>query len=112
MFETSKDILNWVLALSSAAVAFFICWAIYYLINTFRRGFKLVKKAEGIIFQIEDLVSSIKNKVNSSASYLFMLKELTKKVFSIIKDKKKKKDDLDDDEEFEYEVKTKRRKRK
>jgi hypothetical protein len=113
MLENSRDILNWALALSSLTIAFFICWGLYYLISTFRRGFHLIKKGEGLIFKVENLIDSIKSKVSSSASYLFMITELVKKVSRIIKNKQSQNDsDEDVEEEYEYEVKPKNKGKK
>ncbi len=110
MLETSRDILNWVLAISSLAVAFFLCWGLYYLISTFRRGFKLIRRVETIVFKTEGLIDLIKTKISSSASYLFMVSELVKRVSKIIKNKKEVRDD-GDEEDYDYEVKPKKKRR-
>ncbi len=110
MFETSVDILNWAITLSVLAIAFFICWGLYYIINTFRRGVKIVRKAENIVGKFESLLDLIKNKISSSASYLYMVTELVKKISQMMKDKKT--DKKEEDENYEYEVKPKKRGKK
>ncbi len=113
MFETSADILNWAISLSVLAVAFFICYGLYLLITTLRKGMKIIKLAENIIFKAESLLDLIKNKISSSASYLYMVTELVKKVSKIVKDKKTdKEEDEEDEEDFEYEVKPKKKGRR
>ena len=88
MFETSTDILNWAISLSVLAVAFFICYGLYLLITTLRKGMKIIKLAENIVHKAENLLDLIKNKISSSASYLYMVTELIKKVSKIVKNKK------------------------
>ncbi len=113
MFETSTDILNWVVSLSVLAVAFFICFGLYSVITTFRKGMRIVKKAENIIYKVENLLDLIKSKISSSASYLYMVTELVKKVSKIVKNKKtENREDEDETEEYEYEVKPKKKGRK
>lgn len=77
MFDTSKDVLFWVLAASIAVFTFFLCWALYYIVM-------MLKKAHGMIAEISELIANIKNKlerleqlfdtieekIKSSASYL------------------------------------------
>jgi hypothetical protein len=103
MFETSRDILNLVLSISIAALAFFICLALYYVITVFKKGLGLVKKGEDIVSKIEMVLDLVKSKVNSSASYIFTLGELVKKVSSFIRNRKEER--YDEEEEEEYEVK-------
>lgn len=113
MFETSTDILNWAISLSVLAVAFFICYGLYLLITTLRKGMKIIKLAENIVHKAENLLDLIKNKISSSASYLYMVTELIKKVSKIVKNKKtENQEDNDEEEEFEYEVKPKKKGRK
>lgn len=113
MLLTSGDILNWAIAISVLAVAFFICWALYLLINTISKGAKIIKRAENLLFKAENLLDSVKNKVKSSASYLYLLTEMIKRFSSIIKDKKSHKEDDDEEsQEYDYEVKPKKRGKK
>jgi citrate synthase len=112
MFETSSDILNWVLAISILAVAFFICYGLYSVISTFRKGMKIIKKFENIVFKVEGLLDLVKNKVASSASYLYMITELVKKVTKIVKDKRGNREEVDDDYEEEFEIKPKKKGKK
>lgn len=110
MFETSSDILNWVLSLSIIAVAFFICYGLYSVISTFRKGMKIIKKFESLVFKVESLLDLVKNKVSSTSSYLYMISELVKKVTNIVKYKKNDKtEDEDEEDEYEYEIKPKKK---
>jgi len=79
MLENSKDVLNIVSAISIAALAFFLCWALYYIIASVRSTFKLVKRIEQGVEKAESLIDLIRDKVSSSATYLNLLSNLVKK---------------------------------
>jgi hypothetical protein len=79
MLENSKDVLNIISAVSIAALVFFLCWALYYVIASARRTFKLVKRIEESVEKAESLIELIKSKVASSATYLSLLSNLVKK---------------------------------
>lgn len=88
MFESSRDILNLVAAISIAALAFFLCWALYYIISTVRHSFKVVKKVEQGVDKAESLIDLVKEKIFSSASYLMIISNLVKKGVEIFENRK------------------------
>lgn len=112
MFETSSDILNWVLSLSILTVAFFICYGLYSVISTFRKGMKIIKKFESLVFKAESLLDLVKNKISSSASYFYMITELMKKASNFFKKKSYKEENDEYDDEYEYEIKPRKRNKK
>jgi len=116
MFETSRDILNLVLALCIAGFTVFICWMIYYVIATFKSVYKVIKEVGGAIQQVNNLVNFIKDKVeagseivtgfsnkvndlfatikdklNNTGSYLMIIGEILKRMFDFMQDRKDKK---------------------
>lgn len=95
MFETSKDILNLVIAVSVATFTFFVVWSIYYLLASLRNIFKITKKVKNAVQGIGDLAGSIKEKVNSSGAYLTVASDVVKNIFDLAGEFKK--DDSDDD---------------
>ncbi len=89
----SKDLLNVIAALSILLFTFFSCWAIYYLAQILRQFFKVMEEARDRLNKFDDLMKVIKEKINHSASYLFLIGEGVKKLVEAIKersDKKKK----------------------
>lgn len=88
MFETSRDILNWVLAFSAGALALFLCWSLYYFIVSAQRIFRLIKHVEQGVEKAESLIDLVKEKVNGSASYLMMFAEILKRAMNFAQDKK------------------------
>src|SRR5680860_534550 len=97
MFETSRDILNWVLAASSGVLVFFLCWALYYFIASAQRIYRLIKQVETGVTKAENLIDLIKEKISSSASYLAIFGELLKRGMEFAKDRKQKNDRQEDD---------------
>ena len=93
MFETSGDILNWILAASSGVLVFFLCWALYYFIASAQRIYRLIKQVETGVTKAENLIDLIKEKLSSSASYLAILGELLKRGMEFAKDRRQKNDD-------------------
>jgi len=86
MFETSQDILNIVKAVSIGALVIFLCVAIYYLARILEQGYKIIKEMRSRLHKIDELVQSIKDKVDHSASYLLLIGEGMKKLVEVIKE--------------------------
>ncbi len=84
MFETSADILNIVKAVSIFSLAMLSSWAIYYFTMTLRELFKISKEARGIFSKVEDVVDTIKEKIEHSTSYLLLMSEGVKKLVEVI----------------------------
>ena len=98
MLETSRDVLNWTLAISLASLIFFLCWTIYYFIAALRRGLRVIKTAENILAKAENLLDSIKSKLSNSASYILMFGELVQKLSHLVKDHRRASRYNDEDE--------------
>ncbi|MGE5425668.1 MAG: hypothetical protein ACM3PZ_01170 [Bacillota bacterium] len=95
MFETSRDILNWVLAVSTGVLAFFICWSLYYFIASAQRIYRLVKQVERSVAKAESLIDLAKEKVSGSASYFVILAELLKKGMEYARERRERKKEKD-----------------
>jgi hypothetical protein len=91
MFATSHDILNLVLAASIGAVAFFICWFMFYLVMSFRNVFKMSKDIREILGEARETVRSFREKVKEAAAFFVMMNEGMRRVMDYVKDKGGKK---------------------
>lgn len=102
MLDTSKDILNLILALCVACFTFFLCWGLYYMVMMLKKGNEALKELGALmtsvkekIEKVERLIDTIEEKVTHSVSYLPLLfKGITELMdfFKKKKDKKKQKD--------------------
>jgi hypothetical protein len=101
MFSTSHDVLLLVIAACVAAFTIFLCWGMFYLIAMTRNAFKIFKDVRRIFDKIEGIIDAVKEKVDSSAGYLFLIGEGIKKVVEIAKawHAKQAGDECDDDDE-------------
>lgn len=91
MFETSSDILNLVLAACIIALTFFLCWGIYYFVVAVQKWYKITKRVERGVEDVEDIIFTVKEKLHGSAAYLLTLGDVAKKIFEYVKDKKEEK---------------------
>jgi hypothetical protein len=85
MFSTSHDILLLVIAVCVAAFTFFLCWGMFYLVAMGRNVFKIFKDVRRIFDKIEGAVDAVREKIDSSAGYLFLIGEGIKKIVEIAK---------------------------
>lgn len=93
MFETSSDILNLVLSVCIAALTFFLCWGIFYFVAAVSKWYKITKKVEIIVDEVENVVNTVKEKLHGSAAYLLTLGDVAKKIFDYVKEKKEENED-------------------
>jgi len=77
MFETSKDILNLVLAISIAAFTAFLCWLLFVITSTIKRALKIMD-------EISALVESIKEKVKRAEKLFDAVEEKLKNVSAVL----------------------------
>ena len=88
MFETSSDVLNLVLSICIIALTFFLCWGIYYFVVAVQKWYRITRKVETAVDEIEGIVRTVKEKLHGSAAYLFTAGEALKKVFEFIQEKR------------------------
>lgn len=93
MLESSKDLLYIALALSVVVFTGFVSWAVYYLAQILRQGFRMIKDMRDRLHKIDELVTSLKTKIEHSTSYLLLIGEGMKKLVEVIKDVKSNKQD-------------------
>ncbi|MFH1661965.1 MAG: hypothetical protein ABIA02_02630 [Candidatus Falkowbacteria bacterium] len=96
LMETSKDLLYIAISISVAGLAFFTCWAIFYLAMILRQSFKIVKEMRERINKIDEIIKIIKEKACKKSAHIALVGEGVKKLFEMIKkhsekDRKKKK---------------------
>ncbi len=88
MLETSKDVLNIVLAVSIGSLAFFLSWALFYLVMTMRQVYRGVKSLKEKFDRVEEILTAFKEKIENSASYLLLIGEGVKMLVEVMRGKK------------------------
>lgn len=91
MLSTSHDVLNLTLALGVLLISFFLCWGLYYLIAGAKRIYKLTRRVEMGVSQVEELIEIARDKLKNSSAYFMILGEIAKKALEFVEDKRSKK---------------------
>lgn len=91
MFTTSGDILNLSIALAVVAVAIFLCWSLYYLVNNLRRVDKISHQIEKVVSKSNGLIDLFKSKLSQSGSYVFIIGKLIDRAMDYFNNKKSNK---------------------
>jgi len=86
----SQDILYLVLAFCVLWITVFLAWFIYYLIVTIRQFHKISQSVKKQVDQVEATITSLRQKINRSASYLSLIVDGIKKIVALTKKKQKK----------------------
>ncbi len=86
MLETSRDLLNIVIAASVFLFTVFVCWALYYFAQILRQTFKIVSEMRARLGKIDEFIKMLKDKIDHSASYLLLIGEGVKKLVEIAGD--------------------------
>ena len=85
MLDTSKDILNIIIAASVGVFAIFTCYAIFYFAQILRQSFKIIKEARDRLDKVDTLIKTIKDKIEHSTSHIILIAEGMKKLVEVIK---------------------------
>ena len=88
MFETSSDVLNLVLSVCIIALTFFLCWGIYYFVVAVQKWYRITKKIETGVDDVEQIIFTVKEKLHGSAAYLLTMGDVAKKIFDFVQEKR------------------------
>jgi len=87
MFENSKDLLNIAIAVAIVGLAAFSCWAIYYFARILQQAFTIIKEMRSRLHKIDELIKTVKDKLEHTTSYLLLISEGVKKLVDVIKER-------------------------
>ena len=87
MFENSKDILNIAIAAAIVGLAGFSCWAVYYFARILQQVFAVIKDMRSRLHKIDELIKTVKDKLEHTTSYLLLISEGVKRLVDVIKEK-------------------------
>ena len=90
--SSTQEIFYLVLSVASAWVAVFLCWALYELAKVLHQANTVMTETRQKITRVEHAVMKIKEKLESSVSYLGMLAEGGKSLLSFLHMSEEKKE--------------------
>ncbi|PIR13075.1 hypothetical protein COV49_03365 [Candidatus Falkowbacteria bacterium CG11_big_fil_rev_8_21_14_0_20_39_10] len=86
MITNTQDILNLVKAGAVGLLAIFICWAIYYFAMIMRQILKVIKEMRERLQKVDEVLKTLKEKIEHSTSYLLLIGEGMKKLVEVARD--------------------------
>lgn len=89
MLETSKDLLNLVIAFCILWFTVFICWLIYYVAMIFRGVHQVIERFNQTLEAITSFFTKAKEKVENFSSNLGAIIEAGKKVADFVNKRRK-----------------------
>jgi hypothetical protein len=99
LISNSKDILNISIAISVIGFTVFLCLATFYMAMILKQAYVIFKEMRDRLHKIDELIKSVKDKVDSSISYLLLISEGVKKLVEVIKNVgSKNKKDVEEEE--------------
>jgi len=105
--DSTQDLFFLVLAIATGWVAVFVCWGLYEIARMLHQANAIVTETRDKLNRVEKAVLAIKERLESSVSYLGMLAEGGKSLLSLFhkreerraKKSTRKKKSADDDED-------------
>lgn len=73
MFDTSRDILNMVLAVCAILLTVFLVWAVYYLGKIFRDASRVASSVRLKLELVDKILNLVKDKMEKGASHLGLI---------------------------------------
>lgn len=92
ILETSKDVLYLSISFGVLLLSIITAWFIYYLAQIVRQIYKITEDMRERMKKIDEVVQMFKEKIEHSASYLFLIGEGVKKLVEIIRNYTEKKE--------------------
>ena len=89
MLETSKDLLNLVIAFCVLWLTIFICWLIYYVAMIFRGVNQVIEKFNQTLEAITSFFTKAKEKIENFSSNIGAIIEAAKKVADFVNKRRK-----------------------
>ncbi len=93
LLNNSQDLLYIVISISILGLAIFTCWAIFYLAMILKQSSQIIKEMRDRLHKVDTIIDSLKEKIEHSASYLFLIGEGIKKLVEVMRGLTEKKKD-------------------
>ncbi|MCC7357083.1 hypothetical protein IT408_01080 [Candidatus Uhrbacteria bacterium] len=103
--SNTQDLFFLVLSIATGWIAVFFCWALYEIAKLLHQGNQVVTETREKVTKLEATILNVKDRLESSMSYLGMIADGGRAVMSYFKK------DKNEDEDEEIEIVRKRRKK-
>lgn len=90
--ETTQDLFFLILAVATGWVAVFICWALYEVARMLHQANTVVSETREKLTRLENAISSIKERIESSVGYFGMLAEGGKSLMSMFSQREERRE--------------------
>lgn len=90
LITSSQDILYLAIAVCVVIFTFFVCWILYYAVFSVRNLFKITKEARDSVEKAHKILTTLKEKLDSTFSYIYLVEEGIKKISDTIVEYKEK----------------------
>lgn len=90
--DTTKDLFYLILAIAVGGVGVFLCWALYEVARLLRQGNQMVTETREKISNVEKAVIRMKERIESSASYLGVLAKSGSSIMSFFKNREERRE--------------------
>lgn len=87
--ESSKDILYIVIAFCVVWLTIFLCWFVYSLVRILREVNHTMRDARHVLEVLDRFLNFVKDKVEKSSSYLFVIIEIVRQIITSFIQRKK-----------------------
>ena len=91
MFNTSRDLLNLIIAFCVLFFTVFLCWMIYYMAMILKNIHDVMDKFTTTLDMISGFFGKAREKLDNTSANFGMMMELGKKIIEIVKAKQEKK---------------------
>jgi hypothetical protein len=91
MLDTSKDLLNLIIAFCVLFFTVFLCWMIYYMAMILRKINEVMEKMTTTLDAVTGFFSKAKDRLEKTTASFGLLMDLGKKMFEMYKNKQENK---------------------
>ena len=89
MLETSRDLLNIMIAFAVLWVTVFVCWALYYVISMMRSVSRITGGVRKKMETVDKILDLVKEKLEKGSNHFGMMADSVIKLVGYVMDKQK-----------------------
>ncbi|MFH0853582.1 MAG: hypothetical protein V1853_04225 [bacterium] len=90
-FNTSQDLLFFILAVAVAVISVFLVWGLYYMVMILKKAYHAVQEVEEKLASLDALFTTVKEHLMTSSESLKIMATVVAKLIKVFQQKKEKK---------------------